>query len=474
VIVVVGLSHRSAPIHVRERLALPQDTLPGVLREMVSGPIGEALIVSTCNRVELVVAGADGPRANLVDVARAAKAAIVARAPAVHAHLYQHMGTDAVRHLFRVAASLDSLVLGEPQILGQLKDAYDLARDTGTTAGVLNRVIPRAIRSAKRVRSETTIGAGQVSVPSVAVDLTRQIFRDLSRHTVALIGSGEMGEAVARLLRQAGARLIVVGRNLERVQAIAASMGGEARDLSALDRTLVDADVIVTTTSAPGYIIGRADVQKHRKARKGRSLFFIDLAVPRDVDPAVGELDSVFLYNIDDLSNVVAESLQSRKREAERAEAIVLEEAQGFERWAEGEQVTPTIVALRERIRAILEAEVDRSLGGKLRHLGAPDRDALMVMVEAALNKMLHPATARLRRLATDAGARADLEQAVATINYLFELSPGLEAPAGDSDPRTAVEPEPHEEDAEPPAKDPTAPRSEPPGSTGVPGRIAR
>jgi glutamyl-tRNA reductase len=474
VIVVVGLSHRSAPIHVRERLALPQETLPGVLREIVVGPIGEALIVSTCNRVELVVAGAEGARANLVAVAGAARSAIVARAPAVEAHLYQHAGTDAVRHLFRVAASLDSLVLGEPQILGQLKDAYDLARDTGTTASVLNRVIPRAIRSAKRVRSETTIGAGQVSVPSVAVDLTRQIFRDLSRHTVALIGSGEMGETVARLLRQAGARLIVVGRNLERVQAIAATMGGEARDLSALDRTLVEADVVVTTTSAPGYIVSRADVQKHRKARKGRSLFFIDLAVPRDVDPAVGELDSVFLYNIDDLSNVVAESLQSRKREAERAEAIVLEEAQSFERWAEAEQVTPTIVALRERIRAILEAEVDRSLGGKLRHLGAPDRDALMVMVEAALNKMLHPATARLRRLATDAGARADLEQAVTSLNYLFELSPTLDAPAGDSDPRAGAEAEQHDEDAGSLAKDPAAPRSDPPASTGAPGRIAR
>jgi glutamyl-tRNA reductase len=475
VIVVVGLSHRTAPIHVRERLALPHDALPTLLQGVVRGPIGEALIVSTCNRVELVVAGTDGARSNLSEVAAAARSAIADRAPGIDAHLYSHVGADAVRHLFRVAASLDSLVLGEPQILGQLKDAYDVARDAGTAGSVLHRVVPRAIRSAKRVRSETTIGVGQVSVPTVAVDLTRQIFRDLSRHTVALIGSGEMGEAVARLLHQAGARLIVVGRNMERVAQLAVAMGGEARDMAGLDATLVEADVIVTTTSSPGYVVDASEVQKQRRARKGRSLFFIDLAVPRDVDPAVGELDSVFLYNIDDLSNVVAESLHSRMREAERAEAIVLEEAQSYERWAEGEQVTPTIVALRERIRAILESEVDRSLGGKLRHLAASDREALMLMMEAALNKMLHPATTGLRRLATDPSSRADLEQAVATLNYLFELSPVQEAAAADTHPnasgadRAVVRPA-----ALPAPAD--AGRSEPPGSTAtaVPGRMSR
>ena len=472
-IVVVGLSHRSAPIQVRERLAFPHDALPTLLQGIVHGPIGEALVVSTCNRVELVAAGTDGARSDLSEVARAAQAAVADRAPGIETHLYTHVGADAVRHLFRVAASLDSLVLGEPQILGQLKDAYDVARDAGTAGSVLHRVIPRAIRAAKRVRSETTIGVGQVSVPTVAVDLTRQIFRDLSRHTVALVGSGEMGEAVARLLRQAGARLIVVGRNLERVGQLAVAMGGEARDMSGLDATLVEADVIVTTTSSPGYIIDAREVQKQRRARKGRSLFFIDLAVPRDVDPAVGELDSVFLYNIDDLSNVVAESLQSRMREAERAEAIVLEEAQSYERWAEAEQVTPTIVALRERIRAILEAEVDRSLGGKLRHLTKADRDALMVMVEAALNKVLHPATTGLRRMAVDPNSRSDLEQAVATLRYLFELSPPAETTAEGSESRPAGA-----EAAERPASlAPSEPaRSDVSGSTkaGDPGRMGR
>jgi glutamyl-tRNA reductase len=425
VIVVVGLSHKTAPIEVRERLALTQDEVPSLLKSLVEGPIGEALVVSTCNRVEIVVAGADGPRANLVDVAGAVRAAIGRRAPGVESHLYEHCGADAVRHLFRVAASLDSLVLGEPQILGQLKDAYDVARETGTAAAVLNRLVPRAIRSAKRVRSETTIGAGQVSVPSVAVDLTRQIFGDLSRHTAALVGSGEMGETVARLLRQAGARLIVVGRNAERVRQIADSLGGEPRGMTDLDQTLVEADVVVTTTSATSYIIGPEHLQKHRRARKGRNLFFVDLAVPRDVDPAVGRIDSVFLYNVDDLSKVVAESLENRRREAERAEAIVLEETLSYERWADGEQVTPIIVALRDRIRSILEGEIQRSTNGRLRHLSAADREALAVMTEAALKKILHPATVRLRRLATDPSSRAELELSLATVRELFELEPG-------------------------------------------------
>jgi glutamyl-tRNA reductase len=424
VIVVVGMSHRTAPIEVRERLALGPEALPEVLRGLVAdGPIGEALVISTCNRVEFLVAGGDGPRADLERLAEAATERVLSRAPGLAGHLYRHVGADAVAHLFRVAASLDSLVVGEPQILGQLKDAYDLAREVGTAGPVLNRAVPRAIRAAKRVRSETTIGVGQVSVPSVAVDLARQIFGDLGGHTAALVGSGEMGEAVAKLVRQAGAKLVVVGRNTARVSEIAASLDATPRSFAELDKTLVEADVVITTTSAPGFVIDAPTVRAQRKARKGRTLFFIDLAVPRDVDPEVNRLDGVFLYNVDDLSKVVAESLEGRRREAERAEEIVREEAENFGRWVEAEQVTPTIVALRERFRTVLTAEVERSFGGKLRHLAPPDREALSVMIEASLNKMLHRATARLRRMAVDPAARADLELAVSAIHDLFELA---------------------------------------------------
>ncbi len=439
-IVVVGLSHKTAPIEVRERLALPSEAVPDVLRELVtSAAIREALVVSTCNRVEFVVAGADGPRANLAEVARATREAVVERYPGVEGHLYEHVGRDAIHHLFRVAASLDSLVVGEPQILGQLKDAYDVARGAGTAGAVLHRVVPRALRAAKRVRSETTIGTGQVSVPTVAVDLGRQIFGDLSRHTAALVGSGDMGQSVARLLRQAGARLIVVGRNEARVRELSDELGAEPRSMSDLDATLTEVDVVVTTTSSPTFVVDEARVRPLRKARRGRSLFFIDLAVPRDVEPRVGELDGVFLYNVDDLSNIVAESLAGRAKEAEHATQIIGEEARSYDEWANAEQATPAIVALRERLRTALQAEVDRSLAGKLKNLGPAEREALGVMVEAALNKMLHSPTVRLRQLATDPTTHEELSDALAMLHDLFGLGQeakgaSLEPPDDDPD----------------------------------------
>lgn len=427
-IAVVGLSHRTAPIEVREQLALSAEDIPGLLAELVERRgVGEALVVSTCNRVE-VVAAAGAAGGTPAEIAARVRETIVARAPGVAGHLYAHQGSAAVRHLFRVAASLDSLVVGEPQILGQLKAGYDLAREVGTAGAVLHRVLPRAIRSAKRVRSETAIGAGQVSVPSVAVDLAVQIFGDLAGRTVALVGSGEMGESVALLLRGAGASLVAVGRNASRVQELAARLGGEARGLSELERTLVDADVVISATSAPGFVVDLPLVQRSRRSRRGRSLFLIDLAVPRDVDPRVADLDEVFLYNVDDLSHVVAESMEGRRREAERAETIVLDETASYERWAEAEQATPAIVAMRERFRAVLEAEVARSLAGRLRHLGEPERDALRLLVEAALNKMLHPMTTNLRRLAVEPGSRADLPEITALLTELFELAPASAA----------------------------------------------
>lgn len=423
-IVVVGLSHRTAPIEVRELLAFSPEDVARLLSELTAeSAVGEAMIVSTCNRVEVVAAGRSEPRADLEQVARAVVDRLVARAPEARRSLYVLQGSMAVRHLFRVASSLDSLVLGEPQILGQVKQAYDVAREAGTTATVLNRVVPRALRTAKRVRTETAIGAGQVSVPSVAVDLARQIFGDLGWRTAALIGSGEIGETVARLLRQAGSRLLVVGRNATRVEELAREMGGEARELATLERTLVDADVVITTTSAPGFVVEHAHVHRSRRARKGRSLFFIDLAVPRDVDPRVNELDGVFLYNVDDLSKVVAESLKSRELHAELAEQIVASEAAGYDRWAEGEQVTPVVVALRARMRATFLAEVERSLGGRLKHLSEAEREAFSAMVESALNKLLHRPTTLLRKMASDEGLRGEAEQYVTMLKDLFDLS---------------------------------------------------
>ena len=431
-IVVIGLNHRTAPIHVRERLALPKDQIPRALEGMVGdGAIGEAMLISTCNRVELVVSGKDGAASDLDSVAEEAVRRVSDLSPEVRQHLYVHRGSDAVRHLFRVASSLDSLVLGEPQILGQVKDAFELARKTGTVGGCLHRTVPRAIRAAKRVRTETAVGAGQVSVPTVSVDLAKQIFGDLAGRSVVLIGSGEMAETVAKLLKNAGSRIIVVGRNAARVGVLSQAVGGEGRSWEQLPASLIEADVVITSTSAPGFVVEHELVASLRRKRRGRSLFFIDLAVPRDVDPRVEEVDGVFLYNVDDFSRVVAESLKTREREAERAEAIVSEETHGWERWAEAEQVTPTVVALRARLGGVLHAELERSMRGKLKHLGPEERAALEAMVDAALNKMLHAPTKKLREVATGReyeGFRA--EQLVATLIELFDLdSAEVDAP---------------------------------------------
>jgi glutamyl-tRNA reductase len=331
-----------------------------------------------------------------------------------------------VLHLFQVAASLDSLVVGEPQILGQLKDAIDLSREAKALGATLGNALHRAVRVGKRVRTETAIGAGQVSVSSVAVDLARQIFGELDRRTSVLVGAGEMAEAAAKLLVKAGGRLVIVNRSPERAQALAAEVGGEPRGWGELERSLVEADIVISSTSSPGYVITPDMLKGVRKARKGRSLFLIDIAVPRDVDPAVNKLDNVFLYDVDDLSQIVAESLSGRAAEAARAAAIAEEEARGFETWTAEQALTPAIVALRERTRGILAAELDRSLHGKLRHLGQAEREALQIMLDAATNKLLHGPVARLRELASDPRA----EDYVEAVRDLFDLDAEAHAEA--------------------------------------------
>jgi glutamyl-tRNA reductase len=462
VIVVVGLSHRSATIDVRERLAMPADVISGFLADLVADQaVAEALLLSTCNRVEVVAAGHEGAASPLEPIAGAVQKRLSMRAPGVASHLYTHAGAEGVKHLFRVAASLDSLVLGEPQILGQLKDAFELAKSAGSVGPVLHRVLPRALRTAKRVRSETAIGSGQVSVPTVAVDLARQIFSDLRGRSAVLIGSGAMAENVALLLNNLGAKLEVIGRSPERTQRLAREVGGTAHSFDELDAVLLRADVVISSTSAPGFVVNREGVLRARRSRKGRSLFFIDLAVPRDIDPLIGEIDGMFVYNIDDFERVVAESLSGRQREAQRAEQIVVEQVLGWERWNEAAQATPTIVALRARLRAVLMNELDRSMRSRLKHLGATERDALTAMAEAALNKMLHTASVRLRDAALErSGLESDrLERLVQSLSELFALDRDLdldeldEQAAGETSATELPEPpEPPDSDPIPPA----------------------
>jgi glutamyl-tRNA reductase len=413
VIVVVGLSHKGTPIDVRERLAMGKDDLCDAIARMRRHPsIGEVAILSTCNRVEVYAAPASSLRAsdpgNGADhaLARAERAVFeelcaIGGAP-VERHLAAQKGRDAVRHLFRVASSLDSLVVGEPQILGQLKDAITLAEQARTIGGPLAAAMSRAVRVGKRVRTDTEIGSGQVSVSSVAVDLAQQIFGELSGRHALLIGAGEMAEAASKLIVRAGASLTIVNRSPERAAALAQEVGGSPRPWGELERALAEADIVVSSTSSPAYVVTLDLMKGVRKARRGRSLFFIDIAVPRDVDPAVNKLDGVYLYDVDDLSQIVAQSLAGRAAEAARATAIVDEEVAAFEQWTRGRAMAPVVVGLRERTRATLFAEMEKSLAGKLRHLGPAERQALVTMLEAATNKLLHTPTTRLRALATD------------------------------------------------------------------------
>lgn len=421
-IVVVGLSHRSAPVEVRERLAVAPVDLPTRLTELRQrSRAAELVLLSTCNRVEIMAAPDDSDSASQLGARIVDE--LEASTPKVRPHLYLRDDRAGVEHLFRVASSLDSLVVGEPQILGQLKDAFTHAREAGTVGPWLNRAFEHAFRVAKRVRSETALGAGQVSIPSVAVELAREIFSELKGHKVVLVGAGEMGGLLATLLGRAGAQVFVVGRTLERAREAAQKLGAEPRSWEDVQELLTQADIVVSSTSAQGHVITRDMLTQARKQRHGRNLFLVDLAVPRDIEPSIAQLDGVFLYNVDDLSRVADHALADRRREAEKAAGIVGEETDNFLRRAHAERITPTLVALRDRVHATLEAELERSLRGQKISLEPAHKESVQRALHAAVEKMLHAPTERLRAWAKDDSCgdwHTDL--LVSAIEELFEL----------------------------------------------------
>lgn len=416
-IVVIGLSHRTAPVEVRERFSANADALPQVLARLAAREeLQETLFLSTCNRVEVFAQAPSSARATAA--IREVLSGYADVAPTEMAPLlYEKEGSEAVRHIFRVAASLDSMVLGEPQILGQVKDAYDAAIAAGTLKHMLGRCVHRAFTVAKRVRNETAIGAGLVSISSVAVDLARNIFGDLADHAVLLVGAGEMAEAAAKSLGRGGRPIRVVNRTFSRAQALAEQFGGGAGPWESLEAELVAADVVVTSTASTEFVITADMVKRVMRARRGRTLFFIDIAVPRNVDPRVHGLDNVYVFNVDDLEEQVAAGMQSRHGEVTRAESIVMTELTEFESWARGLDVQPTVVALRAKTRAVLFAELERTLS-RMKHLGEGDRAALAQMMESAINKLLHAPTTRLKAGAVS-GRIADQVEA---LKHLFDL----------------------------------------------------
>ncbi len=359
---VVGVSHRTAPVDVRERVAFAEELLPAALKDALALPgVLEAMIVSTCNRVELY-AGAEGEGAQ----ASLSHFLIEGRAlsESLRSHLYMHDGEAALIHLFRVAASLDSMVLGEPQILGQVKEAFALASDHGTVGPLLGKALPRAFAVAKRVRTETDIARSSASIASAAVELAEQIFGDLAGRQVLVVGAGKMGALSARHLQSSGiGGLTVVNRTHARAEALAQQLGGKAAPWDELDALLVKVDIVLCSTGAAEPPITRARVEKAMKARRGRWLFFIDIAVPRDVESAVGKIDNVYLYDVDALEEVVSKNRAGREREAGEAEAMVLEEVRRFAALERTAGVVPVIKAVRARFHEVAQAEVERAMG---------------------------------------------------------------------------------------------------------------
>jgi glutamyl-tRNA reductase len=398
-IVVVGLNHDTAPVAVREALAFPKDALPAALgRVREEAGLAEAVILSTCNRVEVYGRAVGGAPLD-------AMAAFLARAHGrepteIASHLYRLEGEAAVRHAFRVAASLDSMVLGEAQILGQVKSAYLIAEKTGTLGSVLNALRNRSIAAAKRVRNETAIGRNAVSVSHVAVELARKIFGELRDRSVLLVGAGKMSELAARQMVRDGARASVLGgRTFEKAEQLAAALGGRAAPFEALRSELARADIVISGTGASGVIVHRQDVEAAQAARRGRPLFLIDIAVPRDIADDAASVSGVFLYDLDDVKTVAEANLRERKKEAAAAESILHDEIRGFLEWQRSLDVVPLLVELRKRADEIRKAEIEKARH-RLGPLTPEQENALEAATSGIVNKLLHGPTVQLKEMA--------------------------------------------------------------------------
>jgi glutamyl-tRNA reductase len=433
VILVVGLSHKTAPVEVRERLSAGADALPVVLSRLAARPeLQEVMFLSTCNRVEVVALAKD---TKVDDALRAIREELaqhggLPQESDLAPFLYHKRGDEAVTHAFRVAASLESMVLGEPQILGQVKQAYDAAHAAGALKGMLGRCVNKAFTVAKRVRTETSIGAGTVSIASVAVDLARRIFGDLDNHSVLLLGAGEMAEAAAKGLSKGARAVRICNRSFERAATLAATMHASATPWEQLEQEMAQADVVVASTASRVPVVRADMVKRVMKARRGRTLFFVDIAVPRNIEASIHGLDNVFVFNVDDLEQEVARGLQARHAELAAAEKIVKDEVDQFLAWTRGLQVQPTIVAMRTKAHAVMFGELERSLASRLKHLPEGDRAALAQMLESALGKLLHAPSAHLRARASEGEDAGELASALRFLFDLKEIGPEAEPPS--------------------------------------------
>ena len=396
-IVLVGVNHQTAPLDIREKLAFADETVPAALEALVALPaVHEVILFSTCNRVEVLFSTDDAPAATAA--VTACLCGMKALDPEKLAPvLYRHVGDAAARHLFRVASGLDSMVVGEPQIFGQVKKAYRQAVIRKTTGVILNRLIHRTFFVAKRVRSETGIGDSAVSISYAAIELARKIFGTLEDRKVMLVGAGEMAElAVEHLVGHRAGTIWVANRTLERAMALAKTFKGTAVSFEEIPDLLSQADIVVSSTGAHGLVITRDQVKGVMRSRKNRPLFFIDIAVPRDIDPDINKLENVYVYDIDDLKEVIDGNLDERRREAVKAERIVDESVIQFRSWYDSLDVVPTVVALREKFSAMARVEAEKTLCSLKIH-DPKDRDAVYRMTEAIVGKIMHEPTDFLR-----------------------------------------------------------------------------
>jgi glutamyl-tRNA reductase len=409
-IILIGLNHKTAPVNIRECLAFSQDetrSALGDLRAMTD--VEEAMLFSTCNRVELLIISKKMQNAG--DQAKAFLAQFK-QLPLENfeSSLYLHQGEAAVRHVFRVGASLDSMVVGEPQILGQIKAAYRAATEEKTSGVILNRLLHKTFFVAKRIRTETGIGDSAVSISYAAIELGRKIFGDLAGKEVLLIGAGEMAElAVEHLIRHRSGHIFVANRTFERGVELAATFKGTAIRIEEVPDYLRRVDIIISSTGAKGFILEKKQVKAVMRGRRNRPIFFIDIAVPRDIDPSINALNNAYVYDIDDLKDVVEDNIEDRNREAIKAERIIDEAVISFRQWVLGLDVVPTIKALREKVQSIAQEEARKTLQ-QMGHLSDKDREAIYRMTESLTNKILHEPTRYLKSNGCQKGRSTSLD----------------------------------------------------------------
>jgi glutamyl-tRNA reductase len=430
---VIGLSHRTASIELRERFAHHTRDLAKALEAVQElETVDEACIVSTCNRVEFYVAGGAEPK-TLSRALRSHLLALSGLPPAeLDPHLYVHEGERGLHHLFRVASSLDSMVVGEPQILGQVKEAYRSASETKHAGAALTRAFSKAFYIAKRVRTETGVAENAVSMSFAAVELGKEIFDTLEGKQVLLIGAGKMAGLASKHLMSSGVQQVrVASRSMESAQRLANEIGGLASSLSDLPILLNEADIVISSTAAPGYVVDKKMMAKVVRKRRYRPILFVDIAVPRDVDPDVADLDNVFVYDVDDLEQVLELNRESRAREAAAAEALIDEELAGYVRWSKSQQVVPIIKALRTHAMRVAAAEVDRTTSN-VKNADKRTLQSIKAMSNAIVNKMLHPVMTALK----EEGASGDPQPMIDALVRLFDLEEAVRAAEAPPEPK--------------------------------------